>query len=54
MQEVLVLLKSNLGHVVLGVLLLVSEVLGSSDKFKNSSIFQLIVGFLKSKDQEVK
>lgn len=43
------LLKANLPQVLLGVALVVSEVLGSSDKFKSSSIFQLVVSLLKSK-----
>lgn len=34
-------------NVTLLVLLIVSEVMGSSDKFKNSSIFQTIVTVLK-------
>ena len=33
---------------ILAVLLIISEVLGSSEKFKSSSVFQLVVSVLKS------
>lgn len=33
--------------IVLGVLLAISEILGSSEKLKSSSVFQLVVSFLK-------
>ena len=46
MQEVLDFLWNN-SVVILGILLAISELLGSLEYFKSSSIFQLIVGLLK-------
>jgi hypothetical protein len=53
MQEILMLFKAHMGEFVLGFALLVSEVLGSSEKFKSSSIFEFIVNLLKSKKAEL-
>ena len=52
MAEVLEFLKSHLGELLLGLALLLSEVLGSMDRFKSSSIFQMVVAFLKGLKEE--
>jgi hypothetical protein len=42
LQEAIKVLSAHAGELLLGFALLVSEVLGSSDKFKSSSVFELV------------
>jgi hypothetical protein len=40
-------MESNLWVLILGALLAISEVLGTFDFFKNSSVFSLVVSIIK-------